>query len=159
MLQLTIKEALEGIYDTADHYLYLYRDKDVIFYVGRSDNPIERLQQHVGRRGPNLISFLGDLLLDNLPASLSWTIELYTLRDCAPLVETHCPGLYQTYCEQIENPSVYNVPSKHTAPIAEDALIAHYSPCLNDKSDARKSNPLPARYRKRKIANAGVKLD
>lgn len=65
MLTFTIREALEGTYNTTDHYLYLYRDGEVIFYVGRSISPFDRMMQHLGLEGNS--DRLGDVIQNNLP--------------------------------------------------------------------------------------------
>jgi hypothetical protein len=58
MLTITIKEALEcppEIWDRAEgHYLYVYRDGEVIFYVGRSESPLDRLDEHLERLAEGL---------------------------------------------------------------------------------------------------------
>jgi len=54
MRELTIREALEREDSTSDLCLYLYRDGKVIFYVGQSEQPFERLRGHLGRDDRNV---------------------------------------------------------------------------------------------------------
>jgi hypothetical protein len=39
---MSILDALQKPLDTADHLLSLYKDEEVIFYVGQSINPLTR---------------------------------------------------------------------------------------------------------------------
>ena len=48
MQVMTIREAIEKIDDAVEQSIYVYRDGKPIFYVGRSDQPFERLRQHLG---------------------------------------------------------------------------------------------------------------
>lgn len=67
MITLTIKEAVENPIDTTDHYLYLYRDGDVIFYVGRSFSPLDRNLEHMGLSARSFRDAVGDVIKDNRP--------------------------------------------------------------------------------------------
>lgn len=188
MLQLTIKKAMDGAYNTFGHYIYLYRDGETVFYVGRSQNPFGRLNQHLALEGPGYGSSLGDIILDNLPESWEWAFELYTLAECLPFIEQHNQWLApyyrslltsgQAYIEQLTSnrtpleakimtdqewleicrEQFSNHLYERLGDKAEKAMIEHYNPCLNTLGRTR-SNPLPDRYRKHKEANAGVKLD
>ena len=55
--------------------LYVFRDKDVVFYVGQSACAFERAWEHLhsGFRGRSLV---GRFILCNWPASLSYHLEL-----------------------------------------------------------------------------------
>jgi hypothetical protein len=188
MLQFTIKQAMDGAYNTSGYYIYLYRDGETVFYVGRSQSPLDRLMQHLALDDRGYGSSLGDIILDNLPESWEWTIELYTLAECLPFIEQHKSGFLpyyhrlltseQAYIEQLtENRTpletkiitdqdwleicrhqFQNYLYERLGDNAEKAMIEHYNPCLNILGRTQ-SNPLTDRYRKRKRANAGVKLD
>jgi hypothetical protein len=186
MIQTNINTALAGnVGDAAYHVIYLYRDGDTVLYVGRSADPLQRLTEHLGLTG--IASRLGDTITDNMPASLEWTLELYTLADCLPLVEQYRPGLALFYRELLNGEKSYieQLTSRRTplearitpdhlweadcrkmfhqrnydrlAHDAEGSMIEHYNPCLNTMGRTR-PNPLPARYQKCKTANTGVKL-
>src|SRR6266487_456364 len=90
MLLLTLTEALDYTGDAMEgHYLYVYRDAETIFYVGQSVDPQRRLYEHLGIRGAwQGGDDVGQIMHDNYPASLSWTVELYTLADCEPFIES-----------------------------------------------------------------------
>ncbi len=156
MLQISMKDALdEDTYqDAKHHYLYLYRDGETALYVGRSYDPIERLRQHMGQGRAIAADQVGDIIQDNLPASLAWTVELFTLADCLPLVARYMPGSHQHYTACLDRPEQ----QQELAKVAETAMIDHYRPCLNGSGARYYDHPVPERYIKRKIANRGVIL-
>lgn len=140
MIQTTMKEALE-MYDNDSRiqdYIYLYRDGETIFYIGKSVQPFERLQEHLGQ-GEDLRALpfpdaIGKLILSNRPDSFEWTVEIVSL-------------------EEIE--------AKHEIKLsiddAERCLIIYYKPCLNEMYN-RNPTPLPICYVKSSgIANEGIK--
>lgn len=51
MVQMTIREAIRSqeILDTQKQYIYIYRDGDCVFYVGRSNDPLQRLLERLGK--------------------------------------------------------------------------------------------------------------
>jgi hypothetical protein len=115
--------------------VYLWRDGDIIFYVGKSDVAIiDRLLTHLGR-GPwswgEPLSPMGRLVQQNLPESLAWQVELYTIDDCAAEIRRHFPRKH-----------VDSVASD----VAEKALILEHRPCLN-VVDNNFPQPLPGRYK------------
>ena len=56
--------------------IYIFRDEDVILYVGSSTNVYNRIRAHVGiREGGHFM--LNTLVQDNLPGSRNWNIDLY----------------------------------------------------------------------------------
>jgi hypothetical protein len=143
MLEFTIETALEGNIDTIDHCLYLYRDGSTVFYVGRSTSPLQRLHEHLGRGDfCNLPSPLGKTILDNLPLSLSWTLQLLTVADCEPLVLLHRPEYHGWYLQQLNRRL-----AREAAEVAEEALIDHYRPYLNIAGNPA-ARPLPQKYRR-----------
>jgi len=142
MLKITVREAFEGTIDTTNHYLYLYRDGETIFYIGRSTCPLERLQEHVGMGAYNRhTSRLGALILAHLPQSLLWQIELRTVAECDVLVYRYRPEYYAWYLQQISKNIV-----REATEVAEEVLIEHYRPCLNVMGN-RQRQALPERYR------------
>jgi hypothetical protein len=125
----------------------------VVFYIGRSRHPLMRLLDHI--RGGDSI---GNTIKDNLPLSLHWVMEMYTLEECTPMVQTYLPSNYPYYCSMLQRSHPMIDLSKDLADIAELAMIEHYTPCLNIMGK-RKSSPLPLCYvNASKIANEGVKL-
>lgn len=137
MLRLTIKEALDQDDASYGPHIYFYREGETIFYIGQSVQPFERLRQHLGRGllspGPDAI---GNLILDNRPASLSWTVQI------TPLSEIHAAQASHV---------------KVSITRLERALIEHFKPCINNMGN-KHATPLPAKYRPTGAANEGVKL-
>ena len=91
MISLTFEQFQNGDYeDNANHELYIVKDNKSVLYVGISSRGIwnrwfGKLDPHIGRNyegkayhGTNL----GRAILNNLPRSLAWTIELWTIDDC-----------------------------------------------------------------------------
>lgn len=183
VLTMTIQEALDGSYNTTNHCLYLYRDEDVIFYVGRSTKPLDRMLEHMGLVGRSTASQLGNVILDNLPISSSWKLDLYTLADCTYLVESYQPAHLPHYLEILAGKDSYveQLTSKRTAlesriisesdwremcekkfnryiydllgDDVEQLMIDHYSPYLNVMGK-HSSNSLPDRYVKTSLRYA-----
>jgi len=120
MITTTVGDLLDGKLDdlrTPGHDLYIVRDAEVVFYVGKSQNVIGRLLGHCGRgtwgRGKGS-SELGSFIGRNLPESRGWTIELLTEKDAHDVVQFYFPcGL------------TWQVGT------AEQELIKHYGPCIN----------------------------
>lgn len=131
MIHLTVGDLIDGNtdhLDTSSHHLYVVRDGDVVFYVGRSQDVISRLLSHMGlgRRGKWSVSSLGALIKDNLPTSHNWAVTLLALSDCG--VD---PGRYSYRDEDTD--------------FAEVALIRFCKPCLNSAHNPGAS-ALPDRY-------------
>jgi hypothetical protein len=143
MLRLTIEDALNGMNDTVDHCLYLYRDGETVLYIGRSTSPLERLQEHLGRGAyTRQISPLGTLILAHLPTSLTWRIELRTVAECEELVRHYRPECYEWYLQQMRKHL-----TREASEVAEEALIEHYRPYLNIMGN-RQGQILPERYKR-----------
>jgi hypothetical protein len=110
--------------------IYLVRDRDVVFYVGRSTNCYRRLLEHCclgyGWQAGSL-SPLGQLAADNAPDSYEWTVELH--------------GVVRLGYD--------------SADAAEVALIRERRPCLN-RRNAVKHDPLPERYRAKERERGGA---
>lgn len=149
MLSFTLEDALIDNPDTKGYYLYLYRDGDVVFYVGQSKDPIERIRQHLGRALPYWPDAIGQLILDNAPASfIEWKIDLFTLSDCLEAVQAHWvsqASSFQNLVNTFYDPDLVNR--------AEEALIAHYRPHLNVLNATKYTNPLPERYVSKRIVS------
>lgn len=90
MLSITLQDLLQGREDhqTQDHFLYSIRDGETLFYIGQTKNdPKERLFTHIfAHRNRRKQSNVGVFILQNLPTSLNWVIDLYTLKDCEPIL-------------------------------------------------------------------------
>ncbi len=142
MQKLTMKEALD-MYDNDSRiqdYIYLYRDGEVIFYIGKSVQPFERLQEHLGqgedKRCQSFPDQVGKLILNNQPVSLEWRVEIMSLEEIHAKQESSI---------------------KIGIDDMEKELIMHFKPCLNDMYN-RNPTPLPLHYRKSSgIANEGIK--
>ena len=101
--------------------LYLVRDGDTVFYVGRSYRAFDRVWNHV-RNGYKARSDVGRFLLVNWPRSLHFEIELLSSR----------------------SPEFDRV--GHDAAAAEELLIRCHRPCFNDSLNDDPIS-LPAGYR------------
>ncbi len=139
---------------TGEHYLYLYRDGDTIFYVGRSVQPLERLLQHLGRALPYAPDAVGLVIQENMPESLRWTIDLYTLSDCQEAVKAYQPESVTAFGRYLAQGAM----RKEAMMIAEEALIWQCRPHLNQQNATWYSNPLPDRYVRQEIVNEGLTL-
>lgn len=124
MIKTTMGELLDtelaGV-DTEGHHIYMVRDGDTIFYVGKSRCPVSRLLGHCGRGDWTFdgVSQLGRLIRCNWPVSRFWQVELLTVSDC----------------------NAYSVEN------AEDRLIFELAPHFNRIGKRRSSGPLPRRYK------------
>ena len=102
------------------HDLYLFRDDQVVFYVGQSYNAFERVWEHLhgGFKGRSTV---GRFVLCNWPRSLRFIIELMSSN---------------SICFN----SVKNDPDA-----AERHLIEQLLPCFNEALN-RRPTPLPSPY-------------
>jgi hypothetical protein len=100
--------------------LYLFRDEEVVFYVGQSYLAFDRVWRHIldGYKGRSVV---GRFILCNWPASMRFTIELLSSR-----------------AERFAD-------LDHDLSAAERRLIEQYSPCFNVTLNAQPT-PLPAPY-------------
>lgn len=100
--------------------LYLFRDKDIVFYVGQSRLAFSRVWEHLlgGFRGHSTI---GRFVWVNWPKSMRFTIELLTAQS-----------------------EVFRV-VEHDLSAAERLLIQRWSPCFNISLN-REPTPLPDSY-------------
>lgn len=143
MQHLTIQQALEQE-DAANEWqpkIYIYHDGEVYFYIGISEQPYMRLQQHLGKGVYTPYpSAVGELIIHNKPHSLQWFMDVYTLQEIAPDIDSEL--LSPVFCRGI-------------AERIEHELIKRHHPCLNIMKNT-KAIPLPEKYRYRRIANEGV---
>jgi hypothetical protein len=113
--------------------IYVVRDGDTVFYVGKSDSGVlERLGVHLGEpfRGRTSKSDLGLLIEANLPESKRWIVELYTADECRWAIPQADTFVF--------------IPSG----IAESCLIRRLRPCLNVAGNYFRAAPLPAKYKR-----------
>lgn len=114
--------------------IYVFRDGGFIFYIGKTqENIIDRLEGHLGLSGRNE-SLVGKLVEDNAPLSYMWSIDLFTIDDCAAIVRRH----YQ-------NAGTIDVD------IVESAMILENSPALNRQLNAH-PRALSSKYTTRRDA-------
>lgn len=144
MITTILRSVLENTstLQTKDHYLYLVGDEEVVLYIGRSWDPVHRLHQHLGltwRPG----SRLETLFETYRTLALQWYVRLYTIGDCKELVQQYIvPKLGPLYSlDRYLDP----VHLDASVGFAEQALIEHYHPCLNDRFNDDPT-PLPERY-------------
>jgi hypothetical protein len=100
--------------------LYVFRDEDIVFYVGQSHLAFERVWEHL-RNGFKGRSVIGRFILSNWPRSLKFDIELVS-----------------SLAERFN-------PIRHDVSLAERELIQQMTPCFNEALN-RQPTPLPARY-------------
>ncbi|SRR6266487_2089836 len=83
MKTASLKSVLTGTVTLpANHYLYSVAVQQVVLYVGKSKHPLQRVQAHILKGGRIGYDTVGELVLCNLPDSLSWQVHFYTLADC-----------------------------------------------------------------------------
>lgn len=101
--------------------LYLFRDEEVVFYVGQSQLAYKRVWNHLlgGFHGHSMI---GRFMWANWPASMKFTIEL------------------------MSSQSEEFAAIRHDLSAAERALIERWCPCFNVSLNSRPA-PMPVRYR------------
>ena len=158
MLTMTIEQATgRDAPDTEDHYLYLIRDGETVFYVGQSIDPITRLSDHLGTalKFPGTGSdSLGWMIGDNLPDSLGWIFELYTLADALTFIKEHATerrlASYQRMVQRLLAEEGDWGDLKETKDMAEDAMIEHFRPCLN-VARVHFESPIPMRYLEKQL--------
>jgi hypothetical protein len=129
VIQTTIKTALygtvEGYAFDETHVIYIIREGDTVFYIGQSQEPLLRLEQHL------TAGFIGQLMRDFWPLSAHWQVDLLTFADGAQILDTTGMDPKQSTDRMI----------------VERALIQHYKPCCNIANNPTPSC-LPERYRK-----------
>ena len=117
--------------------LYLFRDEDVVFYIGQSHFAFDRVWEHLlgGFKGHSLV---GRFVWVNWPKSMSFTIELLNSQS-----------------KQFDDVG-------NDLNASERSLIEHYSPCfnisLNSQPTLLPESYLPpnASFRRRRSLNAMI---
>jgi len=96
----TIKEVLRGDVEPTltNQCLYLVSRYESILYVGQSQNPVNRLKEHLGLRR-SAESNLGLLIFCNLPVSLSWQMHFLSLIDSEPCLADYLAIMYERQAE------------------------------------------------------------
>jgi hypothetical protein len=100
--------------------LYLFRDEDLVFYVGQSYLAFDRVWEHL-RHGFRGRSVMGRFILCNWPKSLNYQIDL------------------------LSSQSSQFAPVQHNLNAAEAELIQRWSPCFNQTLN-HQPTPLPDQY-------------
>ena len=100
--------------------LYLFRDENVVFYLGQSHLAFARVWEHLlsGFKGHSIV---GRFVWCNWPRSMNFTVELLSSRS-----------------EQF-------IDVRHELNASEGLLIRHWSPCFNI-SQNHQPTPLPDSY-------------
>ena len=149
MIRLTIKEAIKftGVIEEPCT-LYMVRDGETVFYIGKSGSPINRILQHMGLADHfAATSPIGRCILANAPESDEWLFEMYTVDDCAPFFVGSA----------IKLPPA-NVRHPEFVDIAEMQMIKYWRPCLNIICN-RDASPIPAKYRDWQNCGSSTYLD
>ena len=142
MITVTWAEIRSGVLYMASEDLCLYAIKErtgQIIYVGKSRDPFGRLCQHIGE-GQDLPSLIGRFILDYLPESDAWEIDLYELLECYELI-----GEEYKYKKYLNRREVMIIDSRVDR--AETVLIRKYTPYFNSaKMSGLNPVPLPVIY-------------
>ncbi len=114
------------------YHIYVFRDGEFPLYVGKAeDNIIDRLEAHLGLTYRSM-GTVRKLVDDNLPDSLTWSIDLYSIEECIVFVQRH-----------------FTSAQSADVNLAERSMILEFSPPLN-----RQFNPearlLPSKYSQRR---------
>jgi hypothetical protein len=68
--------------DQGAHCVFAVHDGSIVLYVSEG-NIRRRLWEHLGVHG-EWSSLLGNLIINNLPRSLQWVVDMWTLHECRP---------------------------------------------------------------------------
>lgn len=109
--------------DQGAHCVFAVREGPTVFYVSEG-NIRRRLWEHLGVHG-QWSSLLGNVIINNLPHSLQWVVDMWTLEECTPWLRAGEPV---------------------TPATAKAALIRQLQPCLNRVEDNPNPTPLPPVY-------------
>jgi hypothetical protein len=132
-----------------DYGLYVIRDDDVFFYIGRTKmHPSFRLMQHLGAGGiyGRRTSQLGDFLVMNHPESYFWQVDLLDISDCEPyllsyaLSDKEAAALLARRYQSYDNSDV-------AFELLERTLISCIGTCLNRAYNHLNRREMPERYK------------
>lgn len=113
--------------------IYRFRDGEFVLYVGKTSRDIfERLYEHIGIAGQTQMT---TLIEDNLPEALNWEIDLFTVKECIPLIKKHLKG---TRIEEWD----YD--------LAEKSMILESHPAVN-KTLNWDPSALPEKYTRKRV--------
>jgi hypothetical protein len=129
----SFEEYLDLVKEAPLYRIYVIRDGDVIFYIGKSIDIPARLGEHLGiygRRGASYPDRIGYLILDNMPESKRWQVDLMTVAAVAEKLDP--AGRWRWDVD-----------------FAERDMIKALRPCVNVMHNSNGS-ALPERYLNRK---------
>lgn len=171
MITYSIKDALIDKSKHSPGYVYVIRDEEVIFYVGKSQDPIHRLFQHLGIgdawgraaytgeefaqllsvQSPILTtktffsSSIGTCIRENAPSSLLWSFDIYEKQDAVNVVIQ--AGLDQTFPRLV---GLMQGGWYEQSTIIEAILIEEMKPFLNRLQNEHE-RLLPEKYRPKEL--------
>lgn len=102
MIKLRFEKFMSGKYDNKDeaHELYVLKNESLVLYVGISTRDI--WNRWFGGNSSHLVknfygewfstSDAGRAVIENLPASNNWIVELWTLQDCIDFLDDRFEG-------------------------------------------------------------------
>lgn len=123
MIQVTVKDMLRRTSPLQEkgEVIYVIRTDGTVFYVGKASVGVfKRFRQHLQSNNTLRPSSIGATIIVNLPDSLAWTFEAYTLKECFSLEGRKMPRkdllemLLSSYIDE-----------------AETFMIHHLQPCIN----------------------------
>jgi len=98
MQKLTMQKFINGDYTEKGESLYMVRDGETLLYIGISKANIANrwlgYRGHVYRNHNGELtgtSTIGQVVADNMPESLTWTMELWTVNDCIAYLDDKTP--------------------------------------------------------------------
>lgn len=124
--------------------IYILCDHDLPLFAGKSKNPLNRVEAHLGVAPGAASSTVGRLVRANIPQSYDWIVEFLTIEACV--------DIHWDLQEQIRSRIGWTAPVERsplpyfTEDAALKAVIQYYTPCLNLAHNTRK-RPLPTHYR------------
>lgn len=171
MLTFQLNDVLKDkLPDFQFYNIYLVRENDVIFYIGKAADAPERIKQHFGLSSSfNSFSSFADLILKNNPKSKRWKVNFYTIDDCRKIVGTKHLPRYNHKNAQWPPPFPCESYTKtkwrefnetaHDCRLLDDAEIAmirHFRPCFN-KTYNEYPSALPEKYMKQQHEAAAAR--
>ena len=142
---ISLHAALTGEHaDPPPYSLYVVRDGETVFYVGKTRQIEARLALHLEHR-----SLIGTLITRNKPQSDAWQVDLIAAEDCQDIVRAIFPPVKDISADEVaaffghpppDSPRAVSVEK------AERALIRFLHPCLNAIHNIEPGR-LPERYR------------